>query len=373
MVDAGLITEEQALRHPLRNVVTRSLGTETTPTPDLWVFPPHPGERFVICSDGLSNSSPRGHPPHRPRGRGPRAGGARAGRAAVDAGGRDNVTAIVVALDVGDDDEDFDADTAPRSGRGASVTEVRVSVQDPQQGWTRACRRWCPRPRRLGCAGTRAGAVARSRRRRSRRGPRRPHCRRRASAPDYVAVEEGAPLRVVARGRCVCRAVRSRRGAGVPLRGPRSVGGRRRPPRHHRRGPAHREGGVQRPEQSFSRSRPPSTRPRRSCTRPRRRPRSGPGHRPSGRGGRESQAGSPPWPAPAPATPASGVQVEDLPSCTTCSARPSTGGPSRCSAVPRATRHRQPLRARHRPRPRRGCGRLHPVTPRVRADPSAAE
>lgn len=57
MIDAGLLTPEQAARHPLRNIVTRSLGTEVTPVPDLWVFPPSPGERFVICSDGPPTSS----------------------------------------------------------------------------------------------------------------------------------------------------------------------------------------------------------------------------------------------------------------------------------------------------------------------------
>jgi protein phosphatase len=118
MVDAGLITEEQALRHPLRNVVTRSLGTETMPTPDLWVFPPHPGERFVICSDGLSNElSLQDIRRVVLEVEEPQQAAEALVRAAVDAGGRDNVTAIVVALD-GGDDEDFDADTAPRSGPG---------------------------------------------------------------------------------------------------------------------------------------------------------------------------------------------------------------------------------------------------------------
>jgi protein phosphatase len=120
MVDAGLITEEQALRHPLRNVVTRSLGTETMPTPDLWVFPPHPGERFVICSDGLSNElSLQDIRRIVLDVEEPQQTAEALVQAAVDAGGRDNVTAIVVALDGGGDDEDFDADTAPRNGSGA--------------------------------------------------------------------------------------------------------------------------------------------------------------------------------------------------------------------------------------------------------------
>jgi PPM family protein phosphatase len=121
MVDAGLITEQEAARHPLRNVVTRSLGTESMPTPDVWVFPPHPGERFVICSDGLSNEIDRRQiqqvlTQHDD----PQQAAEALVRAAVDAGGRDNVTAIVVALDAGEDEE-LDVDTAPRNGVGSSA------------------------------------------------------------------------------------------------------------------------------------------------------------------------------------------------------------------------------------------------------------
>ena len=36
--------------------------------------------------------------------------------AAVRAGGRDNVSVVVVAVDPGEDDGDDDADTAPRAG-----------------------------------------------------------------------------------------------------------------------------------------------------------------------------------------------------------------------------------------------------------------
>ena len=53
--DAGLITAEEARTHPLRNVVTRSLGGHDLPKVDLWVLPPASDERFLICSDGLTN------------------------------------------------------------------------------------------------------------------------------------------------------------------------------------------------------------------------------------------------------------------------------------------------------------------------------
>ena len=118
LIDAGLITEDEAARHPLRNVVTRSLGSEPPPSPDVWVFPPHPGERFVICSDGLSGElrleQIRDLVTDYDD---PQACAEALVAAAVEAGGRDNVSVVVVALD-DDDDGDYDLDTAPRTGAG---------------------------------------------------------------------------------------------------------------------------------------------------------------------------------------------------------------------------------------------------------------
>lgn len=53
LVAAGELDEAAARTHPRRHVVTRALGTEPGPEVDLWVLPPTPGERFLVCSDGL--------------------------------------------------------------------------------------------------------------------------------------------------------------------------------------------------------------------------------------------------------------------------------------------------------------------------------
>ncbi|WP_262500216.1 PP2C family protein-serine/threonine phosphatase [Phycicoccus endophyticus] len=55
LLEAGLLAPEDVATHPLRNVITRSLGTDPAPDPDIWELPVTPGERFVVCSDGLSN------------------------------------------------------------------------------------------------------------------------------------------------------------------------------------------------------------------------------------------------------------------------------------------------------------------------------
>ena len=116
LVDAGLITEAEAARHPLRNVVTRSLGADSMPAVDLWVFPPQVGERFLICSDGLNGELSDDHiaallGEHED----PHDAAVALVDAAVDAGGRDNVSVVVVVLDGREDDGDDDVDTAPRS------------------------------------------------------------------------------------------------------------------------------------------------------------------------------------------------------------------------------------------------------------------
>jgi protein phosphatase len=80
-----------------RGVITRALGTEPGPRPDLWVRPAVPGERYLICSDGLSleltdqdiaevlAACPD-----------PQEAAEELVRRAVLAGGRDNVTVVVV-------------------------------------------------------------------------------------------------------------------------------------------------------------------------------------------------------------------------------------------------------------------------------------
>ncbi len=53
-VRAGAMTEAAARQHPWRNVVTRALSGGSDPDIDTVEITPEPGERFLLCSDGLS-------------------------------------------------------------------------------------------------------------------------------------------------------------------------------------------------------------------------------------------------------------------------------------------------------------------------------
>jgi PPM family protein phosphatase len=50
----GRMTRAEAARSPLRNVITRALGTQSSVTPDIIEVEVEPGDLFLLCSDGLS-------------------------------------------------------------------------------------------------------------------------------------------------------------------------------------------------------------------------------------------------------------------------------------------------------------------------------
>lgn len=96
LVEAGRLTRDGMSTYQGRNVITRAVGDDASEA-DYWLLPIVTGERLLICSDGLS-----GELPDEALRAGLSLGGATAQTAhtlvgqAVERGGRDNVTAIVV-------------------------------------------------------------------------------------------------------------------------------------------------------------------------------------------------------------------------------------------------------------------------------------
>jgi protein phosphatase len=103
-VRMGRMTHSEALRSPLRNVITRALGTQSQVTPDIFEIEAEPGDLFLLSSDGLTRelsdadiASMLG------------AGGAgepslrvlcsRLVEAAKKAGGHDNITCLLVRVE----------------------------------------------------------------------------------------------------------------------------------------------------------------------------------------------------------------------------------------------------------------------------------
>jgi len=51
---AGQLTPEQAERSPMRNIITRSIGSHTRVEPDICALDPQPGDLYLLASDGLT-------------------------------------------------------------------------------------------------------------------------------------------------------------------------------------------------------------------------------------------------------------------------------------------------------------------------------
>ncbi|HET6687929.1 MAG TPA: Stp1/IreP family PP2C-type Ser/Thr phosphatase [Rubrobacter sp.] len=100
LVRSGDLTRDQAAEHPQKNLITRALGADEEVDVDTATLPIEGGDRILLCSDGLSDmvseagiSEILAESPDDPE---------RAARgllsAALDAGGNDNITVVVVDI-----------------------------------------------------------------------------------------------------------------------------------------------------------------------------------------------------------------------------------------------------------------------------------
>ncbi|WP_431797456.1 PP2C family protein-serine/threonine phosphatase [Microbacterium kunmingense] len=101
LVDSGRITPEEARYHPRRSVLMRVLGDmDPDPEVDTFIMPTQPGDRWLLCSDGLSGVV---DDPHTAKALGLGLAPGRTADAllkqALDGGAPDNVT--IVLVDVG--------------------------------------------------------------------------------------------------------------------------------------------------------------------------------------------------------------------------------------------------------------------------------
>ena len=129
LVDSGRITEEEAAVHPRRSVLMRVLGdVDSAPEIDTSILATRPGDRWLICSDGLSGVVSLDQI---------RAEFAMGGRAhdlaqrlvkdSLDAGAPDNVTVVIV--DIGE--------TAPLRTDplivGSAASPLSFAAPEPQR------------------------------------------------------------------------------------------------------------------------------------------------------------------------------------------------------------------------------------------------
>ena len=96
-IERGMISRDQAFRHPQSNIITRALGTDPTPVPDLYTGSLGGNQRYLLCTDGLTDMIDESRVELILRNvQGPEPAASRLVSEANLAGGSDNVTALVV-------------------------------------------------------------------------------------------------------------------------------------------------------------------------------------------------------------------------------------------------------------------------------------
>ena len=96
MVRRGVLTEEQAACHPMRNYITRAVGTEDAIEVDLYCEERKKGDRWLICSDGLYSQITKTALEEAAQTEDPETAADRLLQAALEGGGKDNITLILM-------------------------------------------------------------------------------------------------------------------------------------------------------------------------------------------------------------------------------------------------------------------------------------
>ena len=99
LIESGIISEAEARIHPQRNLITRALGTGGNSNPDTQFHIPRPGDRYLLCTDGLTGEVEHGamqrildQVPDRDEAVG------RLIDEALASGGRDNISVVIIDI-----------------------------------------------------------------------------------------------------------------------------------------------------------------------------------------------------------------------------------------------------------------------------------
>ena len=146
LLRGGKLTEEEALEHPQRSVITRALGIEPIVEIDTWTYPLQAGDVVLLCSDGLTSMLSEPHVRQvLVESRTLDEAADRLIAAANEAGGRDNITVVLFRVAfVSDADPVVDqptiiapAGSVPTTQPGQTEITPRPVRHARVQGWKR--------------------------------------------------------------------------------------------------------------------------------------------------------------------------------------------------------------------------------------------
>lgn len=129
LIDTGAITEDEAETHPHANVITRAVGFNEDPIPDYVQLALIPGQRILICSDGLTKEiTDVGIQHFLTIAENAEEAANELVEQALQNAGRDNITVIVV--DVHSVGDDMDTTEVPRLLLETDELERRADAAD---------------------------------------------------------------------------------------------------------------------------------------------------------------------------------------------------------------------------------------------------
>ena len=125
----GEMTVAEAAVHPQRHILTRALGVSSEVQTDMWELQLRTGDRVLLCSDGLSNevgmeemAGVLGEFSD------PEEAAGRLVDAANEHGGADNITVIIVDVQVGEDGADGASKVTPIGANTAAITVASATA-----------------------------------------------------------------------------------------------------------------------------------------------------------------------------------------------------------------------------------------------------
>jgi protein phosphatase len=130
----GEMTEAEAAVHPQRHILTRALGVSSDVEADMWELHLRSGDRVLLCSDGLSNEVGMDEIAGVLGGLDdPEAAARRLVDVANEHGGSDNITVVIVDVQMGEEESDAEAKVMA-VGAATSVLEAPASTAEETNG-----------------------------------------------------------------------------------------------------------------------------------------------------------------------------------------------------------------------------------------------
>ena len=118
MVRKGVLTEEQAACHPMRNYITRAVGTEETIAVDITTHDRKQGDRWLICSDGMYGMVSKDELCRLMKTGDLEETAEHMLRAALEGGGKDNISLVLLQ-----DETVFPEETSENENDGGTTSE----------------------------------------------------------------------------------------------------------------------------------------------------------------------------------------------------------------------------------------------------------